>query len=813
MSKSILYITLICFSSIKGLAQEKAISIEEKKISSENTQAAFTGKITDAITGEPLSGASILFPDLKLGTHADISGKFQFAHLPAGHYLIEISHIGYTSIIEHVDINDNTERNFALQPSVLENQTVIVTGVSNATNIKKAPIPVTALRRAELLQSSSTNIIDALAKKPGISQLSTGPGISKPVIRGLGYNRVLVINEGVRQEGQQWGDEHGIEIDELSINRAEILKGPASLMYGSDALAGVINLITNVPVSEGTIRGNFLTNIQSNSNLRALNANIAGNKNGFNWNVYGTLRSAGNYQNKYDGKVPGSSFNEKNAGGYIGINKKWGYSHLILSTFNQNVGLVEGDRDDATGRFILFAGTPFERIATDEDLDERKPFIPRQNMTHNKIITDNNLTIGKSRLKLNVGYQKNQRKEFADPEKENDAELFFDMNTVTYNAHLVLPEVKEWHITIGANGMYQMSKNKAEEVLIPEYNLFDIGGFVYVQRYFKQLTLSGGVRYDNRSVDSKEFFDSTDLKFAAFNRSFSNFSGSVGVSYEPADFLTLKANIARGFRAPNMAELGSNGVHEGTFRYEYGDKDLKSETSLQLDGGVEVNYEHFNLGIAGFYNGINDFIFYRKLESVFGGDSIINVGGDNIPAFQFNQNDAKLSGLEVSLDIHPHPLDWLHFENAVSFVRGKFDEKIGGTDNLPLIPATKLSSELEASFKKTGKALRNFYLKVEMENFFKQDKPFFAYDTETSTPGYTLLNAGIGTDILNRKEKIIFNIHFAAINLTDAAYQNHLSRLKYAGENMVTGRIGVFNPGRNFSLKINIPLEFAAKKS
>ena len=813
MLKSILYIPLFCFLSIKSLAQEKVIPIEEKKISSTNTQAAFTGKITDAKTGEPLDGASILFPDLKLGTHADNSGKFQFAHLPAGHYLIEISHIGYTSIIEHVDINENTERNFALQPTVLENQTVIVTGVSNATNIKKAPIPVTALRRAELLQSSSTNIIDALAKKPGISQLSTGPGISKPVIRGLGYNRVLVINEGVRQEGQQWGDEHGIEIDELSINRAEILKGPASLMYGSDALAGVINLITNVPVSEGTIKGNILTNIQSNSNLHALNTNIAGNKKGFNWNVYGTLKSAGNYQNKYDGNVPGSSFNEKNAGGYIGINRKWGYSHLIFSTFNQNVGLVEGDRDDATGRFILFAGTPLERIATDDDLDKRKPFIPRQNIRHNKIITDNNLAIGKSRLKLNVGYQKNQRKEFADPEDESEAELFFDMNTVTYNAQLVLPEVKEWHLTIGANGMYQMSKNKAEEVLIPEYNLFDVGGFVYVQRYFKQLTLSGGARFDNRSVDSKEFFEGPNLKFSAFNRSFSNFSGSVGVSYEPADFLTLKANIARGFRAPNIAELGSNGVHEGTFRYEYGDKNLKSETSLQLDGGVEVNYEHFNLGIAGFYNGINDFIFYRKLESVFGGDSIINVDGEDISAFQFDQNDAKLSGLEVSLDIHPHPLDWLHFENAVSFVRGRFDEKIGGTDNLPLIPATKLSSELEASFKKTGKTLRNFYLKVEMDNFFKQDKPFFAYDTETSTPGYTLLNAGIGADILNKKEKAIFNIHFAAINLTDAAYQNHLSRLKYAGENMVTGRVGVFNPGRNFSLKINIPLEFAAKKS
>ena len=813
MSRLILYISIFCFSLIKGFGQEKILISEARKVVAVNSLTTFTGKITDAKTGEPLPGASIIFPDLKVGTHADNSGRFQFAEISFGHHLIEVSHVGYISIIEHIDIDKNFEKNFALEPSVLENRGVIVTGVSNATNTRKAPIPVTALRRAELLQSSSTNIIDLLAKKPGISQLGTGPGISKPVIRGLGYNRVLVINEGVRQEGQQWGDEHGIEIDELSVNRAEILKGPASLMYGSDALAGVINLITNIPVSEGTIKGNILSNYQSNNDLFALNTNIAGNKKGINWNVYGTLRSAGNYQNRYDGKVLNSSFREKNAGGYIGINKRWGFSHFIFSTFNQNVGLIEGDRDDATGKFILYAGTPHERIATNEDLNERDPFIPRQDIRHHKIAIDNNISVGKSRLKLNVGYQNNQRKEFADPDDENEAELFFDMNTITYSTQFVFPEVKEWHITLGANGMHQTSNNKAKEVLIPEYDLFDIGAFVYVQRYFKKLTLSGGARYDNRNLDSKEFFEGPIQKFQAFNKSFSNFSGSLGMSYEPADFLTLKANLARGFRAPNIAELGSNGEHEGTFRYEYGNNNLKSETSLQFDGGVEVNYEHFNLGINVFYNRMNNFIYYRKLGSVAGGDSLVDVSGDLIPAFQFDQGDAALSGLEMTLDIHPHPLDWLHFENSVSFVRGRFDEKIDGTYNLPLMPAPKLSSELRADFKKSGKALRNFYFKVEMDRNFEQNKPFFAYNTETSTPGYTLLNAGIGTEILNKKEKTIFSVHFAGINLTDEAYQNHLSRLKYAGENMVTGRMGIYNAGRNFSLKFNIPLAFTAKKA
>jgi iron complex outermembrane recepter protein len=273
----------------------------------------------------------------------------------------------------------------------------------------------------------------------------------------------------------------------------------------------------------------------------------------------------------------------------------------------------------------------------------------------------------------------------------------------------------------------------------------------------------------------------------------------------------LKANLARGFRAPSLAELASNGAHEGTNRYEHGNMDLHSETSFQFDAGFKMDFNHISFGMDLFQNTINDFIFYRKTESVFGGDSLITVDGDDLMVFQFDQFDAKLYGMEFSLDIHPHPLDWLHFENSVSFVRGRFDEKLAGTDNLPLIPATKLLSELKANFIKKGKSLRNLYIKVEMERNFEQNKAFIAYDTETSTPAYTLLNAGFGTDIVNKNGKTVLNIHFAGLNLTDAAYQNHLSRLKYTDENALTGRTGVFNMGRNFSLKMNIPLYFSDK--
>jgi iron complex outermembrane receptor protein len=222
--------------------------------------------------------------------------------------------------------------------------------------------------------------------------------------------------------------------------------------------------------------------------------------------------------------------------------------------------------------------------------------------------------------------------------------------------------MKEWHTTIGINGMFQSNTNKGLETLIPEYDLFDLGVFLFGQRLFKKTTVSGGLRFDTRSLDTDPFSENGNERFKAISRNFSNLSGSIGFSYEPSAIVTLKTNIARGFRAPTVAELSSNGTHEGTNRYEYGDEGLTSETSLQGDIGLELNYDHFNFGISGFYNQVSDFIFYRKLLSVTGQDSLVHVDGEDIPAFRFTQHDATLKGFELRMDIHPHPFDWLHFE-------------------------------------------------------------------------------------------------------------------------------------------------------
>ncbi len=769
-------------------------------------KVSFSGTISDAVSKLPLPGASVYITDIKTGVFANEKGEFIFINIPTGHHLLEISSIGYTSIVEHIDIYKDLEKNFELNPAVVENRGVIVTGVAGATSIRKAPVPVSIIRRTDLLQTPATNIIDILTRQPGISQIQTGPGISKPVIRGLGYNRVVIVNDGVRQEGQQWGDEHGIEIDEASVSKVEILKGPASLIYGSDAMAGVINFISNVPVPEGTVKGNILSTWQSNNNLFSVNGNIAGNQNGFNWNAYITSKHAGNYKNKYDGRVLNSGYDELNFGGYAGLNKSWGYSHLVFSRFNQKIGLIEGDRDDITGKFILYGDSPLERIANEVDLKSKDLFIPSQHIIHTKIVSDNNFTVGKSRLKLNLGFQNNQRSEFGNPEDEKEKELFFNLNTVNYNLQWAFAEKKEWRTSAGVNGIYQTNKNIGEEAIIPDYHLFDFGVFLYSQKAFNKTTLSGGLRFDNRNINSMQMQDGMNIKFAEFKKSFSNISGSAGIAIEPNDNISVKLNLARGFRAPNMAELGSNGAHEGTNRFEYGSTKLKSEQSFQIDAGIELDYEHVSLNLNSFYNRVSNFIYYRRLKSVSGSDSLIDVGGDLLEAFRFDQSNAKLYGFEAGIDIHPHPFDWLHFKNSISFVRGKFDNAINNSVNLPFIPAIRVITELKTEFKKTGKSISNLYFHIEIINHFNQSHPFTAYNTETTTPAYLLLNSGTGADFVKDK-KTILSLHIALENITDRAYQNHLSRLKYTDINNATGRRGVFNMGRNFSVKLNIPLK------
>lgn len=788
------------------------------------SQNIIRGTVGDATTQQPIVGAVVYIPDLKIGTSTDIDGKFLLKKIPQRTFLVQISLIGYSSKIISVTSKDSEKTHqIFLVPAETELQEVIVTGVSSGTELARNPVPTVMQGRDRFLQSSSTNIVDRLAQIPGISLISTGNGIAKPVIRGLSYNRVVTLRDGLRQEGQQWGDEHGIEIDEYDIDRVEIVKGPGSIMYGSDAMAGVINTLTPKSVEESKLLAELQTNYQSNGNLFSSSAMQTGNINGINWLGRFSQKKAGNYSNPADGNVLNSGFEEYDGSGYLGINREWGFSHLQFSTFNQKIGLVEGERD-SLGRFIapVAVNDTLAKVFLPSDAElsgyKNSIGIPFQRIYHNRIALLNSIFFGESKLSVDASWQQNRRREYADILKPDDVELYFLLTTWNVDAKYLLPEFDHWNFSTGISTQYQKNTNHGAEFLIPEYSMFDVGGFVFVQKDFDQLLfLSGGLRYDIRTVNSSALYldankkpttagNAAETKFSSFDRNFSNVSASIGASYQWTEEVTTRLNVSSGFRAPNLSELGSNGKHEGTFRYEIGNSLLNPERSLQFDVGAMYNSDHVSIDVSGFYNGISNYIFLEKLNSVAGGDSIVDPT-DPATVFKFVQGDASLYGGEITIDIHPHPYDWLHFENSFSYVLGVQANQPDSMRNLPLMPAPKLQSELRAQFT-TYKSLQNLYVKVEGEYFFAQNNFYEAFKTETATNEYFLLNAGVGTEFTGTNNRVVCKLYLSVNNLLDTKYRSHLSRLKYAPVNPVTGEQGVFNAGRNFSARVVVPLEF-----
>ena len=783
---------------------------------------AFTGRVLDAATGEALPGSTVLFDDLKQGTATGADGSFNFANLPRGRFMVQVRSLGYNTITQTVDTGNGQPLDIKMTVAATEIGQVVVTGVSQATQLRRSPVPTSVVDHTRLNQTSASNLVDAIAHTPGVSQITTGAAISKPVVRGLGYNRVITLNNGAKQEGQQWGDEHGIEIDEFSVDRAEIIKGPGSLLYGSDAMAGVINFIAPDPVAEGHITGLATASYQTNNHQQGYSFQNAGNLNGVNWLVRGTRKVAGDYQNRYDGRVYNSGFNEYDANGYVGVNKSWGYSHLTFSTFNQRLGLTDGARDSLSGRFLHHVatgnGTSVTMPVSNDELRGYHLDVPQQQINHLRLGTDNNLILGQNggRLTFQASYQQNLRREYGNLFAPAETSLYFQLRTLDYSLRYFLPEKNGWNLTLGSTGLHQQNRNLGVEFLIPAYLVNEGGVFGVAKKTIGALDISGGLRYDVRRIAADALWldgnerptvgntPGAENKFPGFVSTYRNYSGSLGAAYNLNEKLTVKGNLSRGFRAPNIAELGSNGKHEGTIRYEVGNDKLAAETSLQVDAGVSYVTDHVRFSVDAFENSISNYIFTRRLLTTAGSDSLNN--GDGV--YRYEQGQARLVGGEVSLDFHPHPLDWLHFENSFSMVRAEQLNHPEAEKYLPFIPGDRLQSELRANFRRQGKRLANPYARVQLEHTFAQNRYFSAFNTETATPGYTLINAGLGTDLANAKGKTLFSLFLTANNLFDVGYQSHLSRLKYADFNYANGRRGVFNQGRNVSLRLVVPLDF-----
>ncbi|MBC8033051.1 MAG: TonB-dependent receptor [Chitinophagaceae bacterium] len=770
---------------------------------------------------------------------ADSNGHYIFRELPAGIYIIQVSGVGYRPAIKrmHLKAGETATMNFNLDANSSGLAEVIVTAVSRATELRRNPVPVAVVSRKEMNTRATGNIIDAITRGlPGVSTVTTGPNISKPFIRGLGYNRVLTMYDGIRQEGQQWGDEHGIEIDAYGIERAEVVKGPASLTYGSDATAGVINMIPALPEgAEGKLKGEILTDYQSNNAMAATSLGLSYKRNDWKYALRATGKIARDYRNKADGLVYNTGYREYHLSGKVRTDKKWGYAQVAATLYNNIQEIPDGSRDSSSRRFTK------QILESDLDDIKNRPIVSNnelrsysitplhQHIQHYRLYTHNKLKAGAGDFQLTAGFQQSIRREYNHPSMPRQAGLYVVLNTLNYGLKYNLPDIKNYELTVGINGMFQNNKSRdATDFPIPDYDLSDIGSYLFVKRTVGKFDLSGGVRYDNRNLRWNNFYVQNNpvtgfdrqvaptdtagasLQFPAFNRNYSGVTGSFGVAYNITERVVLKANIARGYRSPSITEVGSNGLDPGARIVYQGNRNFEPEFSLQQDIGMIAYLSDVNISVELFNNNIDHYIYQAKLYDD-NGEPVVIVPGN--ATYKYQQARARLYGGEVSIQLHPRSMEWLTFNNSVAYVTGinKNDQllKIYGdkAKYLPFIPPLHFNSSVKATSNTIYGIFSKAYATVEADAFGKQDRFYGADDTETFTEGYMLLNIGCGATIVSRQGREQFQVFFQVTNVLNRVYQSNQSRLKYFEYFAATpdGRSGIYNMGRNIGVKVIVP--------
>jgi len=812
-------VVLLLFFAFSAIAQYRPIS----------------GLVRDINTQQFIGGSNVRLLDSKQTAIADKHGKFSLSvprQLNNGKLLV--SYLGYKPDTICID----TTRLFyeiLLETKEDALNEVVVTGVSRATLSRENPVPIVSVSKKKIEQSSESNIIDVLVRNvPGLNAVKTGPNISKPFIRGLGYNRVLTLYDGIRQEGQQWGDEHGIEVDAYNIERSEVIKGPSSLMYGSDALAGVVSLMSSMPsVADGQLHGKILSEYQSNNGLIGNGLGLFYAKDHWSLALRGSYRIAKNYSNAVDGRVYNTGFRETNASGTVRYSTDKGSSTFNLTLYDNIQGIPDGSRDSLTRKFTkqIYEGDLDEikkrPIVPDAELNSYRMSPLHQHIQHYRVYSNNHYEIGKGDIDVLLAFQQNIRREYNHPTLPDQAGMYVRLNTVNYGLKYNAPRFLNTEFTFGINGMYQNNLNKnATDFPIPDYNLFDAGAYVFAKWKYENWTIGGGVRYDLRSLKANDFYTANNpltgfsrqvslaqdpnayLQFASFNKSFGGVSLSLGTTYQLSERVSLKANIARGYRAPSITEFASNGLDPGAHIIYLGNRNFKPEFSFQEDVGAEVTLQDLSVSFSLFNNNIQNYIYLTQLLDA-GGNPIISAQGDK--TYQYQQSTAQLYGVEATLNLHPASLKGFSFDNSFSLIYGYnrkslFKDKKTDGEYLPLIPPVRLLSSINQDIQFRSKLFSILNFKVESEFNAAQKRYLALNDTETPTKAYLLFNVAVGTSV-NYSKTHALQFQLQVNNLLNEVYQSNLSRLKYfeSYEQSPNGYRGIQGMGRNIGVKIILP--------
>ncbi len=700
--------------------------------------------------------ATIYLPKLEKGTLTGLDGNYKLSNIPNGTFNIVYSSLGYGTISKKITFYNmqNITQNLVMFESAIEMDEVIISTPFHklqGENVMK----VERLSSKDISKNGAVTLAESITELPGVSSISTGTGIGKIVIRGLSSNRVLTFTQGVRLENQQFGGEHGLGINAEGVESIEIIKGPASLLYGSDALGGVlyINPERFAPSNKtkASLNSSYLTNTEGS--ITSFGVKSSTSK--FKFLVRGTYATNSDYKTGNDKRVTLSRFNEADIkSGFRFQNEK--IKSTLRYNYNQShIGIPEEIGEQSTSK---------------------KLELPYQKIDNHVLSFENKLFFNKSSLDVILGYLFNDRNEFED--NFNNPALRLRLNTFNYNIKYNLPDFGELETIIGVQGMYQTNENFGEELFIPNATKNDIGIMATTHYHFEKISFQGGIRFDNRIIRTEEFGIEGDQDFMPeIDQDFSSFNAALGAKMNLTKNLGTRLNLASGFRAPNLAELSSNGIHEGTNRYEIGNVNLNSEQNFQTDLLLEFKNKHIEVFANGFYNHINDYIFLQPTDEVI----------DEHDVYRYSQNDANLYGGEFGLHFHPHPLDWLHFEISFETVTGK---KTNG-DYLPLQPANSISNTLKVEIEGNS-IFKNPYFSTTLISTFDQNN---VGEFETSTGGYNLLNMGIGSQL--ELNKISVTIGISASNITDEEYLSHLSRLKTDG---------IANMGRNIKFSLLLQL-------
>ena len=784
-----------------------------------------TGLVIDSANHHPIEGVSVYIPQLKTGAITNKNGIYKIASIPKGTYDVEIQLMGYATINRLITIDGDATLDFATSVSYNSLKQVMITCLGNITNTRRSPVPVSVLSHDMIREGTANTAIDLIANLPGVNETTEGAGTTKPQINGLGFDRVLTLMDGLRQEDFQWGDDHGILIDPYAVYDAEVIRGPASLQYGASAEAGVISFKSAPFAASGTIQGSYLSEYHTNNGLIGNSFHIGGNNHGFVWDFKASEEIAHSYWNPKDGYVWGSAWNQENARLTLGINRSWGYSRLTISALHRRIQVPDGNRD-STGAFMFDYPQNGQLYPTLKNFLSYNPSIASDKLLDEyQTWWQNSINAGKGKIGIDIGYTRSVHHDI-DTGTVGQGNMF--VNDIPYSLKYQIADIdKGFKLTTGINGTYEFENNGPEppapyiaDFEIPNYTNFEIGGYAILEKNIKNLTLSGGLRYDITNFIGKGMSlinagtpqqmivpDGTPgatVQFTGFNNTYSGWSGSIGASYQLPNDNYIKFNVSKSFRAPAINELTSNGLNIGSNAIQLGNINLKAEQGYQLDLAFGHQGNDFSVELDGFFNHISNFIFADRTDSV----------SQGYPVYQFvSTNTAIITGVSGYFNIHPSHVKWFEMNNGITYLYSYLPNSSDSTNHLPWIAAPHLNSEFKFRLNdQNGSFLKGTYFKLGMTKYWQQNNIYSALYTELPSAAYYLFNAGLGTNCINPKTgNIICSFYVNCSNLFNKGYADHLNLAQYFYT--VNGQLttvtnqnqGVYNMGRNISLKVVFP--------